>query len=99
MRKIILQILRETTREQQVFDDFVSSLQEYLNGANFEDVKKITLDYNEVMDSIDCNIFFDKKEAIKKGLSFNKIRNHVIYDIGHKLGYFPYKFHLYEHYE
>ena len=99
MRKLILQILRETTREQQVFDDFVLSLQEYLNGSNFTGVKRIMLDYNELMDSIECNIFFNRKMAVEKGLSFNKIRNHVIYDIGNKLGYFPYKFHLYEHYE
>lgn len=98
MRTLILQILRETTREEEVFDDFVLSLETYANGIGYNGVKKILLDYNEVTDAIDCNIFFDKNLAIKKGLAFDNIRNHVIYDFGHKLAYFPYKFHLYEHY-
>jgi len=99
MRTLILQILKETTREQEVFDDFVLSLETYANGIAYDGVKKIVLDYNEAMDVIECNIFFDKNLVINKGLAFNKIRNHIIYDFGLKLSYFPYKFHLYEHYE
>jgi hypothetical protein len=74
-------------------------IQSYLDSNEYECVKKILVDYNEVNDTIDINIFWDKL-AVKNVFKFKRVRQESIIQIGKELNsYFKgYKFMLYNHY-
>jgi hypothetical protein len=74
-------------------------IQSYLDSNEYECVKKILVDYNEVNDTIDINIFWDKLD-VKNVFKFKRVRQESIIQIGKELNsYFKgYKFMLYNHY-
>jgi len=74
-------------------------VQSYLDSNEYEYVKKISVDYNEELDTIDINIFWDKLDA-KNVFKFKRVRQESIIQIGKELNsYFKgYKFMLYNHY-
>ena len=74
-------------------------IQSYLDSNEYESVNKILVDYNEVNDTIDINIFWDKL-AVKNVFKFKRVRQESIIQIGKELNsYFKgYKFMLYNHY-
>jgi hypothetical protein len=74
-------------------------VQSYLDSNEYEYVKKISVDYNEELDTIDINIFWDKLDA-KNVFKFKRVRQESIIQIGKELNsYFKgYKFILYNHY-
>ena len=74
-------------------------IQSYLDSNEYEAVNKILVDYNEVNDTIDINIFWDKLDA-KNVFKFKRVRQESIIQIGKELNsYFKgYKFMLYNHY-
>jgi hypothetical protein len=74
-------------------------VQSYLDSNEYEYVKKISVDYNEELDTIDINIFWDKL-AVKNVFKFKRVRQESIIQIGKELNsYFKgYKFMLYNHY-
>jgi hypothetical protein len=74
-------------------------IQSYLDSNEYESVNKILVDYNEVNDTIDINIFWDKLAA-KNVFKFKRVRQESIIQIGKELNsYFKgYKFMLYNHY-
>jgi hypothetical protein len=74
-------------------------IQSYLDSNEYEYVKKISVDYNEELDTIDINIFWDKLDA-KNVFKFKRVRQESIIQIGKELNsYFKgYKFMLYNHY-
>jgi hypothetical protein len=74
-------------------------IQSYLDSNEYESVNKILVDYNEVNDTIDINIFWDKLSA-KNVFKFKRVRQKSIIQIGKELNsYFKgYKFMLYNHY-
>ena len=74
-------------------------IQSYLDSNEYEYVKKISVDYNEELDTIDINIFWDKLDA-KNVFKFKRVRQESIIQIGKELNsYFRgYKFMLYNHY-
>jgi hypothetical protein len=74
-------------------------IQSYLDSNEYESVNKILVDYNEVNDTIDINIFWDKLSA-KNVFKFKRVRQESIIQIGKELNsYFKgYKFMLYNHY-
>jgi len=74
-------------------------IQSYLDSNEYECVKKISVDYNEELDTIDINIFWDKLDA-KNVFKFKRVRQESIIQIGKELNsYFKgYKFILYNHY-
>jgi hypothetical protein len=74
-------------------------IQSYLDSNEYESVNKILVDYNEVNDTIDINIFWDKLDA-KNVFKFKRVRQESIIQIGKELNsYFKgYKFILYNHY-
>ena len=74
-------------------------IQSYLDSNEYESVNKILVDYNEELDTIDINIFWDKLDA-KNVFKFKRVRQESIIQIGKELNsYFKgYKFMLYNHY-
>jgi hypothetical protein len=74
-------------------------IQSYLDSNEYESVNKILVDYNEVNDTIDINIFWDKL-AVKNVFKFKRVRQESIIQIGKEFNsYFKgYKFMLYNHY-
>jgi hypothetical protein len=74
-------------------------IQSYLDSNEYESVNKILVDYNEVNDTIDINIFWDKLD-VKNVFKFKRVRQESIIQIGKELNsYFKgYKFMLYNHY-
>jgi len=74
-------------------------IQSYLDSNEYESVNKILVDYKEVNDTIDINIFWDKLSA-KNVFKFKRVRQESIIQIGKELNsYFKgYKFILYNHY-
>jgi hypothetical protein len=74
-------------------------IQSYLDSNEYESVNKILVDYNEVNDTIDINIFWDKLD-VKNVFKFKRVRQESIIQIGKELNsYFKgYKFILYNHY-
>ena len=74
-------------------------IQSYLDSNEYEAVNKILVDYNEVNDTIDINIFWDEL-SVKNVFKFKRVRQESIIQIGKELNsYFKgYKFILYNHY-
>jgi hypothetical protein len=74
-------------------------IQSYLDSNEYESVNKILVDYNEVNDTIDINIFWDKLD-VKNVFKFKRVRQESIIQIGKELNsYFKgYRFMLYNHY-
>jgi hypothetical protein len=74
-------------------------IQSYLDSNEYEAVNKILVDYNEVNDTIDINIFWDEL-SVKNVFKFKRVRQESIIQIGKELNsYFKgYKFMLYNHY-
>ena len=52
-------------------------IQSYLDSNEYEYVKKISVDYNEELDTIDINIFWDKLDA-KNVFKFKRVRQESI---------------------
>ena len=85
--------------ESQV-DKLKSIFSSLYDAKDYEGVCDIQVDYDEQMDKIVLNIFFDRIFAIYSGKNFNKIRKSVIHSIGTKsLNWLNIKPLLYEHYE
>jgi hypothetical protein len=85
--------------ESQV-DKLKSIFSSLYDVKDYEGVCDIQVDYDEVMDKIVLNIFFDRKFAITNGKNFNRIRKSVINSVGTKaLNWLNNKPLLYEHYE
>jgi hypothetical protein len=59
-------------------------IQSYLDSNEYESVNKILVDYNEVNDTIDINIFWDKL-AVKNVFKFKRVRQESIIQIGKEL--------------
>ena len=74
-------------------------IQSYLDSNEYEAVNKILVDYNEVNDTIDINIFWDEL-SVKNVFKLKRVRQESIIQIGKELNsYFKgYKFMLYNHY-
>ena len=75
-------------------------IQSYLDSNEYESVNKILVDYDELFDSIDINIFWDRKKSIEMGLKFNAVVRRTGFEIEKELNnYFKgYKFRFYSHY-
>jgi hypothetical protein len=85
--------------ESQV-DKLKSIFSSLYDVKDYEGVCDIQVDYDEVMDKIVLNIFFDRKFAITNGKNFNRIRKSVINSIGTKaLNWINNVPLLYDHYE
>lgn len=52
------------------FENVLKRYEQILSNLNFEGVKRITLDYDELIDSIKVNIFYDMQFAIGLGMKF-----------------------------
>jgi len=84
------------------FDKILQGLESAVNNISFEGVENITLDYNEVNDQIDVNLFFSKKLlkdiGERKFKSLQQDTNIKIFYFFRKIKLGP-KFMFYIHYE
>ena len=62
-------------------------IQSYLDSNEYESVNKIWADYNELFNSIDINIFWDRKKSIEMGLKFNSVVKRTGSEIEKELKY------------
>ena len=99
LKEKIRKILKEETLQAEKFDKRIDVIEKFINDNEFEAVKRIMLNYNEVMDAIDVSIFYDKKFAIENSARFNKVHKESGSEIQKLLSHFPYKFFYYLHYE
>lgn len=80
------------------FDDVLSKVEEMVNGFNLDKrICYIRLDYDEVHDKIDCNVFWNRMDALRMYSNQMGDSNTKIYDfikgiLGLKVG-------LYVHYD
>lgn len=83
------------------FDNILKRYEQILSNLNFNGIKRITLDYDESIDSIKVNIFYDIKLAIDLGMEFSAFQykmNRKIFNAVEKIKLGP-KYLYYLHYE
>ncbi len=77
-------------------------IQKYLDKyeGQYRIMKRIWVDYNEMMDSYDINLFYDLEERKKEGPLFELLLNNQIRELRDELdGLFGLKFRFYSHTE
>ena len=100
LQEQIRKALKEETDKAERFDNALHKFENIMNNIKFEAVKKIGLDYNEMFDSIDVNIFWDRDYAIQNHKKFNRVRRESGNEIkSYVEGLFPNKYLFYDHYE
>lgn len=72
----------------------------YLEDKNYKGVSDFMIDYEELFDAFNVNIFFDKKYFLMLGPLQNKFKNITVKTVGNDLkNFFPdVKFRLYVHF-
>ena len=83
------------------FDNILKRYEQILSNLNFKGIKRITLDYDESIDSIKLNIFYDMHLAIDLGMEFSPFQyrmNRKIFNAVEKIKLGP-KYLYYLHYE
>ena len=105
LQENIRRILREEvfesdeSRQERKFTKLLNNIQEYLNSNSYDSVVRVMVDYDEVMDDVIVNIFFDAEHAVKLGGGINRVIKSTGKKIMEDLRVFPFDFKYHIHFE
>ena len=105
LQESIRRILREEvfesdeSRQERKFTKLLNNIQEYLNSNSYDSVVRVMVDYDEVMDDVIVNIFFDAEHAVKLGGGINRVIKSTGKKIMEDLSVFPFDFKYHIHFE
>jgi hypothetical protein len=105
LQKNIRRILKEEvfesdeSRQERKFTKLLNNIEEYINSNSYNSVVRVMVDYDEVMDDVIVNIFFDAEHAVKLGGGINSVIKRSGKKIMEDLSVFPFDFKYYTHFE
>ena len=87
------------SKQERKFTKLLNNIQEYLNSNSYDSVVRFMVDYDEVMDDVIVNIFFDAEHAVKLGGGINRVIKSTGKKIMEDLSVFPFDFKYHIHFE
>ena len=89
----------EESKQERKFTKLLNNIEEYLNSNSYDSVVRFMVDYDEVMDDVIVNIFFDAEHAVKLGGGINRVIKSTGKKIMEDLSVFPFDFKYHIHFE
>lgn len=89
----------EKSKQEIKFTKLLNNIEEYLNSNSYNSVVRFMVDYDEVMDDVIVNIFFDAEHAVKLGGGINSVIKKTGQKIMEDLSIFPFDFKYHIHFE
>lgn len=87
------------SKQERKFTKLLNNIEEYLNSNSYDSVVRFMVDYDEVMDDVIVNIFFDPEKAHKLGGGINSVIKKTGKKIMEDLSVFPFDFKYHIHFE
>ena len=89
----------DESRQERKFTKLLNNIEEYINSNSYNSVIRVMVDYDEVMDDVIVNIFFDAEHAVKLGGGINSVIKRSGKKIMEDLSVFPFDFKYHIHFE
>jgi hypothetical protein len=89
----------DESRQERNFTKLLNNIEEYINSNSYDSVVRVMVDYDEVMDDVIINIFFDAEEAVRLGGGINPVIKKTGKNIEEDLSIFPLDFKYYVHFD
>jgi hypothetical protein len=89
----------DESRQERKFTKLLNNIEEYINSNSYNSVVRVMVDYDEVMDDVIVNIFFDAEHAVKLGGGINSVIKKSGKKIMEDLSVFPFDFKYHIHFE
>lgn len=89
----------DESRQERKFTKLLNNIEEYINSNSYNSVVRVMVDYDEVMDDVIVNIFFDAEHAVKLGGGINSVIKRSGKKIMEDLSVFPFDFKYHIHFE
>ena len=86
-------------KQKRKFTKLLNNIEEYINSNSYDSVVRVMVDYDEVMDDVIVNIFFDAEHAVKLGGGINRVIKSTGKKIMEDLSVFPFDFKYHIHFE
>ena len=86
-------------KQERKFTKLLNNIEEYINSNSYNSVIRVMVDYDEVMDDVIVNIFFDAEHAVKLGGGINSVIKKSGKKIMEDLSVFPFDFKYHIHFE
>ena len=86
-------------KQERKFTKLLNNIEEYINSNSYDSVVRVMVDYDEVMDDVIVNIFFDAEKARELGGGINSMIKRTGKKIMEDLSVFPFDFKYYTHFE
>ena len=101
IRRILKEEVFESdeSRQERKFTKLLNNIEEYINSNSYNSVVRVMVDYDEVMDDVIVNIFFDAEHAVKLGGGINSVIKRTGKKIMEDLSVFPFDFKYHIHFE
>ena len=101
IKKILKEEVFESdeSRQERKFTKLLNNIEEYINSNSYDSVVRVMVDYDEVMDDVIVNIFFDAEHAVKLGGGINSVIKKSGKKIMEDLSVFPFDFKYHIHFE
>ena len=89
----------DESKQEKKFKKLLNTIEEHLNSNSYDSVVRFMVDYDEVMDDVIVNIFFDAEHAVKLGGGINRVIKSTGKKIMEDLSIFPFDFKYYVHFD
>ena len=89
----------DESKQEKKFKKLLNTIEEHLNSNSYDSVVRFMVDYDEVMDDVIVNIFFDAEHAVKLGGGINRVIKSTGKKIMEDLSVFPFDFKYHIHFE
>lgn len=89
----------DESKQEKKFKKLLNTIEEHLNSNSYDSVVRFMVDYDEVMDDVIVNIFFDAEHAVKLGGGINRVIKSTGKKIMEDLSIFPIDFKYYVHFD
>jgi len=89
----------DESKQERKFTKLLNNIEEYLNSNSYDSVVRFMVDYDEVMDDVIVNIFFDAEKARDLGGGINSVIKRTGKKIMEDLSVFPFDFKYHIHFE
>jgi uncharacterized protein (DUF2237 family) len=87
------------SKQERKFTKLLTNIEEFLNSNEYPSVVRLMVNYDEVMDDVIVNIFFDPEHAVKLGGGINYVIKKTGEIIMEDLSVFPFDFKYHIHFE
>ena len=89
----------DESKQERKFTKLLNNIEEYVNSNSYDSVVRVMVDYDEVMDDVIVNIFFNVEDSIKFGGGINSVIKRVGKQVMEDLSVFPFDFKYHIHFE